>query len=84
MKEVVILGAGFSGLHIFYKIRSLIGKKINLTVIDSRSHSLLKPSLPEVAFDGAPLSHSLVELKGTIESRGAKFLQDEVTFIECR
>ena len=84
MKEVVILGAGFSGLHIFYKIRSLIGKKINLTVIDSRSHSLLKPSLPEVAFDGAPLSHSLVELKDTIESRGAKFIQDEVTFIDAK
>ncbi|QOP45808.1 NAD(P)/FAD-dependent oxidoreductase [Sulfurimonas paralvinellae] len=82
MKKVVILGAGFAGLHIFYKIRHLIGKKIDVTVIDSRSHSLLKPSLPEVAFEGAPLSHSLVELKHTLEGRGAEFIQDEVTHID--
>jgi len=62
MKKVVILGAGFAGLHIFYKIRHLIGKKIEITVIDSRSHSLLKPSLPE----------------HTLESKGATFIQDEV------
>ncbi|ADN08552.1 NAD(P)/FAD-dependent oxidoreductase [Sulfurimonas autotrophica] len=82
MKKVVILGAGFAGLHIFYKIRHLIGKKIDVTVIDSRSHSLLKPSLPEVAFEGAPISHSLVELKHTLESRGAEFIQDEVVSID--
>jgi len=82
MKKVVILGAGFAGLHIFYKIRHLIGKKIEITVIDSRSHSLLKPSLPEVAFEGAPISHSLVELKHTLESKGATFIQDEVVQIE--
>lgn len=32
MKKVVILGAGFAGLHIFYKIRHLIGKKIEVIV----------------------------------------------------
>jgi sulfide:quinone oxidoreductase len=84
MKKVVILGAGFAGLHIFYKIRHLIGKKIDVTVIDKRSHSLLKPSLPEVAFEGAPVSHSLVELRHTLESRGATFIEDEVTAIDAK
>ena len=83
MKKVVILGAGFAGLHIFYKIRRLIGKTIEVTVIDRRSHSLLKPSLPEVAFEGAPLSHSLVELEHTLRSRGAEFIRDEVTRIDA-
>lgn len=83
MKKVVIVGAGFAGLHIFYKIRHLIGKKIDVTVVDARSHSLLKPSLPEVAFEGAPLSHSLVELEHTLESRGATFLENEVDLIEA-
>ncbi|SFV74931.1 NADH dehydrogenase [hydrothermal vent metagenome] len=83
MKKVIILGAGFAGLHIFYKIRHLIGKKIDVTVIDVRSHSLLKPSLPEVAFEGAPISHSLVELQHTIEGRGATFIQKEVTHIDA-
>lgn len=84
MKKVVILGAGFAGLHIFYKIRHLIGKKIDVTVIDFRSNSLLKPSLPEVAFEGAPISHSLVELKHTLESRGATFIQNEVVAIDAK
>ena len=83
MKKIVILGAGFAGLHIFYKIRHLIGKKIEVTVIDKRSHSLLKPSLPEVAFEGAPLSHSLVELEHTLASRGATFIQSEVSEIDA-
>ncbi len=83
MKKVVILGAGFAGLHIFYKIRHLIGKKIEVTVIDPRTHSLLKPSLPEVAFEGAPISHSLVELEPTLTSRGAVFIQDEASHIDA-
>ncbi len=82
MKKVAILGAGFAGLHIFYKIRHLIGKKIELTLIDSRKDSLLKPSLPEVAFEGASIKHSLVELEHTISSRGAKFVNDEVVSID--
>jgi len=84
MKEVIIVGAGFAGLHIFYKIRHLVGKKIKLTIVDARSHSLLKPSLPEVAFEGAPLAHSLVELRHTVESRGAHFEQDEVVSIDAK
>ena len=84
MKHVVILGAGFAGLHIFYKIRHLIGKQISVTVIDARSHALLKPSLPEVAFEGAPLAHSLVELRPTIESKGAVFVKDEVVGIDAQ
>ncbi len=84
MKKVVILGAGFAGLHIFYKIRHLIDKKFELTVIDERSHSLLKPSLPEVAFEGAPISHSLVELEHTITHKGANFIQDRVIDIDAQ
>lgn len=82
MKKIVIIGAGFAGLHIFYKLRYLIGKKLEIVVIDPRSYSLLKPSLPEVAFDGVPISHSLVELAYTIETKKAKFIQDEVINID--
>ena len=84
MKRVVILGAGFAGLHIFYKIRHLVGKKIELTIIDPRKFSLLKPSLPEVAFEGASVSHSLVELEHTINSKGATYIQDEAVLIDAK
>ena len=84
MKKVVIVGAGFAGLHIFYKLRHLIGKKIDITVVDARSHSLLKPSLPEVSFEGAPISHSLIELRHTLESKGAAFIQEEVASFDAK
>ena len=56
MKKVVILGVGFAGLHIFYKVRHLIDKKIDVTIIDSRSHSLLKPSLEYAANEAVLLA----------------------------
>lgn len=84
MKKVVIVGAGFAGLHIFSKIRYLIGTKIDLTVIDAREYSLLKPSLPEVAFDGAPISNSLVELEHTITSKGATFINEKVASVNAK
>ena len=84
MKKVVMIGAGFAGLHIFSKIRYLIGSKIELTIIDAREYSLLKPSLPEVAFDGAPISHSLVELEHTITGKGAEFVHDTVVNVDAK
>ena len=84
MKKVVIVGAGFAGLHIFYKLRHLIGKKIDITIVDARSHSLLKPSLPEVAFEGSPISHSLIELRHTLESKGATFIEEEVASFDAK
>ena len=84
MKKIVILGAGFAGLHIFYKIRHLIGKEIDVTIIDKREFSLLKPSLPEVAFEGAPISHSLIELDHIIKGKNAKYINDEVILIDAK
>jgi len=81
MKKVIILGAGFAGLHIFYKIKKFIHSKIEVSVVDPRSHSLLKPSLPEVAFSGALLSHSLIELESVIKSKGGTFVQSKATKI---
>ena len=83
MKKIVILGAGFAGLHIFYKLRHLIGHRLEITLIDAREQALLKPSLPEVALEGAALSHSLVDLKHTIETKGGTFIHDEIVSIDA-
>ncbi len=82
MKKVIIIGGGFAGLHIFYKLRDILNKKIKITLIDKRKNSLLKPSLPEVAFEGALVNHSLVDLEHTITTKGGIFINDEVIKIE--
>jgi len=83
MKKVVILGAGFAGLHIFYTLRHLIGKKIEITVVNPLQYSLLKPSLPDVALDGLDVSHTRIPIRQSIESKGALLIEDEAVRIDA-
>jgi len=48
IKKVVIIGAGFAGLRAM-SILSEHSYKFEITVIDKKDYSLLKPELPEVA-----------------------------------
>ncbi len=82
MKKVIILGAGFAGMHLFYKLRDLIGEKITLTVVEPSSYSLLKPSLPEVALDGASVEHVHIPIRHAIETRGAALIHARVVEID--
>lgn len=84
MKKVIILGAGFAGLHIFYTIRHLIGKKIEVTVVNPMDYSLLKPSLPDVALAGLDVKHTHISIQKSLESKGAVFLQDEAVKIDAK
>ena len=84
MKKVIILGAGFAGLHIFYTLRHLIGKKIEVTVVNSTDYSLLKPSLPDVALAGLDVKHTHMPIKKSLESKGATFVEDEVVGIDAK
>jgi len=83
MKKVVILGAGFAGLHIFYKLRDLMGREIEITIIDKNDYSLLKPSLPEVALEGASVSHVQIPIANTLRAKGATFLQSNIKRIDA-
>jgi len=83
MNRVVILGAGFAGLHIFYKLRGLIGQEIEVMVIEKNDYSLLKPSLPEVALEGALVSHVQIPIAQTIRAKGADFLMTTVERIDA-
>lgn len=52
MKKIVIIGGGFAGLRILYKLNKSLHGKISIDLIDKNDYSLEKPSLPEVAFAG--------------------------------
>ncbi len=84
MKKVIILGAGFAGLHIFYTLRHLIGKKIEVTVVNPTDYSLLKPSLPDVALAGLDVKHTHTPIKKSLESKGAMFIQDKAVKIDAQ
>ncbi len=62
-KRILILGCGFAGLRVFYRLRSKVRDKAEFVLIDERETSLEKPSLPEVAIAGKPVKHVQVPLE---------------------
>ena len=79
-KKIIIMGAGFAGLRSFYHLKEY-DKYFDITLIDKRVFSLEKPALPEVAFNGNKVEHTLIDLKHVIEHHDGHFLQDEVVKI---
>lgn len=79
-KKVLILGTGFAGLRAFYRLREQ--RSVDVVLVDSRSTSLEKPSLPEVAFAGKPVQHVQIPLEPIINHHGGKFIQANAVRID--
>jgi sulfide:quinone oxidoreductase len=79
--KVVILGGGFAGLRALYRLRSL-RERVDLFLVDPRSTSLARPSLPEVAFAGKSVEHSRFPLAGPVTRSGATFINQSVDRVE--
>jgi len=75
-KKLVIIGWGFGGLRTFYNLAW--NKNFEITLIDSRTTSSMKPAMPEVAFDGKDVEKTRFDLRSVIEGEGATFMNDEV------
>jgi len=68
--KLVILGGGFGGLRLLYQLHRIA----DLTLVDPRPDSLNKPSLPEVALAGRPVSRTRFPLARPVRSHGARLL----------
>ncbi len=78
--RVVIVGGGFAGLRALYRLRSL-GDRVDITLVDPRSTSLARPSLPEVAFAAKPVEHARFPLAHAVTRSGARFVQRGVDHV---
>ncbi len=78
--RIVIVGGGFAGLRALYRLRSL-GDRATITLVDPRSTSLARPSLPEVAFAAKPVEHSRFPLEHVVTRSGAHFVQRGVDHV---
>ena len=58
-KKLIIIGWGFAGLRIYYRLRK--NKKFEIKVVDSRKSSSMKPVMPEVAFEGMSVEKSQIK-----------------------
>ena len=74
--KIIIIGGGFAGLRAFYRLNKQ--KYLDITIIDKRSKSVEKPSLPEVAFSGKDVNKVLIDLKEIVEHHHGDYINDEV------
>lgn len=83
MRRIVVLGAGFGGLHaIHYLERALAGRRrTRLTVVTDRSHFLFTPLLPNVANEELSIKSITVPLRDHLE-RDTELIIDRVEAID--
>ena len=77
-KNLVIIGWGFAWIRTFYNLER---ENFTITVIDKSSSMLLKPMLPEVAYDWKKIEDVKFNLKEVIEKRGHRYINAWVTKI---
>lgn len=75
-KKLVIVGGGFGWLRTFYNLCS--NKNFEITLIDSRETSSVKPVMPEVAYEGKDVEKTRFDLRKVIEGKWAVFINDTV------
>ncbi len=79
--KIIIVGGGFAGLTALHHLTHHLGGKADITLIDKNADSVNRPTMPEVAFDGKPVAHSLFPLKRAV-GHHAKFVQGTVRSVE--
>ena len=80
-KKLVIIGWGFGWLRTFYNLAG--NKNFDITLIDPRTTSSMKPAMPEVAFQGKDVEDTRFDLRSVIENKGAKFINEAVMKIDA-
>lgn len=78
MKKLVILGSWFAWIRTFYNLEN---KGFAITVVDKRDNMLLKPMMPEVAYDGKDIEKTKFDLKSVIEKHGHTFINTWVKIV---
>jgi sulfide:quinone oxidoreductase len=80
--RIIIVGGGFAGLRALYRLRSL-GDRADITLVDPRTTSLARPSLPEVAFAAKPVEHARFPLEPAVTRSGARFVRRGVDHVRA-
>ncbi|MBS1814770.1 MAG: NAD(P)/FAD-dependent oxidoreductase [Acidobacteria bacterium] len=78
-KRVVILGAGFAGLH---AAKALRDADVDITIVDRRNHHTFQPLLYQVALAVLSPAEIAQPIRTILRSKNVEVLMDEVTGID--
>jgi len=81
LKKLVIIGAGFAGLRILYRL-SEYSYHFEITVVDKNDYSLEKPALPEVAMENKDVEDVKIETPPQFRKHNAAYEPGEVQLID--
>lgn len=82
MAHVVVLGAGTGGMPCAYELKDDLGKKHQVTVINSNEYFQFTPSNPWVAVGWRDRKSITFPIKPYLERKGIGFICDTVTKID--
>jgi NADH dehydrogenase len=77
--RVVIVGGGFGGL---YAARGLVGRGLQVTLVDRRNHHLFQPLLYQVATAALNPSDIAAPIRSLLGHRGVRVLLAEATAVD--
>jgi sulfide:quinone oxidoreductase len=82
MAHVVVLGAGTGGMPCAYELKEKLGKKHQVTVINSNEYFQFTPSNPWVAVGWRDRKSITFPIKPYLERKGINFICDTVSKID--
>jgi len=80
--KILIVGGGFGGLTALHHLQHTLKNRVAITLIDANSHTVNRPTMPEIAFAGKPAAHSLFPLDRAVNSHDAVFRRGTVKTID--
>ena len=83
MAHVAIIGAGIGGVPCAYELRKGLGKQHGVTLIGSSPNFEFTPSNPWIAVGWRRPQQTRVALRGPLESKGIRWIDDAVANIDA-
>ncbi len=83
MAHIVVLGAGTGGMPCAYELKNELGKKHQITVINSNEYFQFTPSNPWVAVGWRDRKSITFPIKPYLDRKGIGFICDTVTKIDA-
>lgn len=80
--RIVILGGGFAGLRVLYRLHSALYQHADIILVDPRPTTLQKPGMPDVAMAGKSVELFRHPLQPIADRADARFIQASAQYIE--
>jgi len=79
--HVVIVGGGFAGLAALNHLRHLLHKRVRITLIDKSQHTVNRPMMPEIAFEGKAAADSLIPMFKAVSGADTSLIYGSVVTV---